>query len=140
MNEFVCREMTLDDRAKALEWLSAAASRVNKGNTPFPAECYPETGCAVYCENTLLCVLPFYIELTTDMLVLGFCTPSPDIAPKLKHAAVECAIRGTLQHARTLGKKYIFAMFGNRAINRIADRIGFVSADKNVEEKFCLIV
>ena len=134
MSEFICREMTLDDRAKALEWLSTFAKN------PFPDDLIPETGVSAVYNGEVYCILPIYLELTTNTVVFGSCMPNPGINAKMKHAAVECVVNGALRYAKNLGKKYVYALFGHRAFNRIADRIGFITADKNVEEKYCLIV
>lgn len=125
-----CRAMTRADREKALEYLSGIA------RVPYPSDFIPYTGVACVCDGLPWCVIPVYLENTTKTAVLGYCTFAPELSPKQKYQAAEAAINYSLQYVRSLGKRYVLALFGNRAVNHIADRIGFVSTDKNVEEKF----
>ena len=139
MNNFVWREFSSDDRAMAIAWLTCAARKKSGVGGSFPADFYPATGIAVYSKSKLVCVLPIYLELTSNTAVLGFCTPDPELDGKNEHQAVTFALQSALEYSQKLGKKYILGLFGNRAVNRIADRMGFITGDRNVEEKFLIL-
>ena len=134
MSGIVCREMSISDREAAREWLSRIV-----GN-PFPKDFFPDTGVVCYIHGVPACVIPVYVELTTNVAVLGHCMINPDLPAAAKHKAADANIRYALQYVRAMGKRHILTMFGNRAVNRIADRIGFAQADENVQQKYCLIV
>jgi hypothetical protein len=134
MSNFEFREMTVIDRETARRWLSILV-----GN-PFPTDFFPATGAACCIDGHLACVIPVYIELTTNVAVLGHCMINPDLPATVKHQAADGNIRYAIEYVRKLGKRHILTMFGNRAVNRIADRIGLVTADRDIEQKYCLLV
>lgn len=126
----IMREMTQADRAQALGWMG---ERYEK---PFPLDFFPQTGVAVEDgAGRLLAVIPVYFEESSAVAVAGHCMANPANVPRESRAAVETAMRGTVRYAMERGRKYLVTIYGNRGVNRIADKMGFVRADV-VEEKF----
>ena len=124
------RKMTQEDVRQALAWMGERYGR------PFPADFFPLTGIAAEGENgRLLVVIPVYFEENSAVAVAGHCMANPANTPRESCAAVEAAMRGTVRYAMERDRKYLVTIYGNRGVNRIADKMGFVRADV-VEEKF----
>lgn len=126
----IVREMTQTDRAQALGWMSARYGQ------RFPADFFPQTG--VVAEDgagRLLAVIPVYFEESSAVAVAGHCMANPANRPRISRAAVEAAMREVLRYAAKRDRKYLVTIYGNRGVNRIADKLGFGPAD-TVEEKF----
>ena len=140
MNEFAWREMTLQDRTNGIQWLIDSTQRnTGKSKANMPQDFFPETGITVLYRDKPAAVITVYLELTTNTAVLGVCMLNTSLSARVRHRAAEAAIGHAVEYVRKLGKKYILSLFGNRAVNRIADRQGFFTADKNVEEKFLIL-
>lgn len=136
---FVSREMTIADRQLGTAWLENACRQHTPEVESFPEDFFPETGVTVEYNGIPAAVITIYLELTTNAAILGFCMLNNELPAKIRHGAAEKCIAAAIQYCRQLGKKYIFALFGHKAVNRIADRMGFVTADKKIDEKFFFI-
>ena len=126
-----CREMTPEDRKTALEWLSRI------GGNPFPEDFIPDTG-VVGSIGSLACVIPVYFEYSSKVAVLGFCMIDPDLIPKLKHKAAETTMQYAIEYIKSKNRRHIISIFGNRSINRMAERIGMIHTE-NIEEKYAVL-
>ena len=122
------RDMADSDRAKAAEILGDLA-----GGT-FPADFLPVTGVAVEHFGKAVCYLPIYLESTSSVAVLGHFISVPGADKFLLDKAAELAINSAKIFAKKHGKRFALSVFGCRSVNRIADRLGFVTTE-NIEEK-----
>ncbi|MBQ9088661.1 MAG: hypothetical protein IJY46_07765 [Lentisphaeria bacterium] len=129
----LCREMTAADRERAAQLL-ADHYKCEK----FPLDFLPITGVVVEYSGMIVCVIPVYLESSSKVAVLGHFIANDHIDRRLLRNAAALAIRETKSFARRAGKVYVMSVFGRHSINRIADRLGFVTADQ-IEEKFCYI-
>lgn len=99
----------------------------------FPVDFLPETGVSVESGGRIICIIPIYLEQSSTVAVLGHFIAG-NATPKQIHQAAHIAIQAAERFAKAAGKKYLISLFGRRSINRIADTLGFITADK-VEEK-----
>ena len=125
-------QMTKYDRQAAAELFS----KILPG--PFPADFLPETGIVVRQNGIALCYIPVYLEQTSSVAVLGHFIADPHADRKLLARAVRLAINQARNFAREHHKKYLVSIFGRNSINRIADKMGFISGDV-AEEKICYL-
>ena len=129
---YTCRKMTSADRMAAACFFSQAVGR------QFPWNMLPLTGVAAVPENSDVpdVVLIVYFEQSCPVAVLGFCAFNPAASAKSKLDAAHAAMLYSIKYCREAGRTHLLSMFGERALNRIADAIGFVSADNLVQEKY----
>ena len=126
--------MTAIERVKARIWISMAAK------VPLPEYLLPASGVTALDENKQPgAILTVYLDKTSEVAVLGFCAFNPALTHRKKLECARCTMEFALIYCRQLGKKHVTTMFGSRALNRIADRIGFQQADKLVEEKYLFL-
>lgn len=124
-----CRKMKLSDKAVLLEWFKSYYRE------EFPGDFLPETGIVAEISGEAAVMIPVYFEGSSSVAVLGHCIFCPGVRGKLVVKAVKAAIEFSKLYVSEKGKKYVVSIFGRNSINRIADRCGFVDADK-IEEKF----
>ena len=129
----LCREMTAADRERAAQLLT---DHYNCGT--FPADFLPITGVVVEHSGSVVCIIPVYMEESSKVAVLGHFIASDNCDRHLVLTAAKSAIQEAKLLARRAGKNYVVSIFGRRSINKVADRLGFVTADQ-IEEKFCYI-
>ena len=122
------REMTAFDRNRAADTLGAVVGKL------FPADVFPETGIVVEQDGIPVCYLPVYLEQSSKVAVLGHFVGVPGIDKFLLHRAAEMALSSAVKFAQKSGRPYIISIFAHPAVNRIADRNGFRTAEV-IEEK-----
>lgn len=122
----------------AADWASAAGWMMNHYSKPFPQDFLPETGIIALVNGIRACVIPVYLENSSTVAVLGHCMINEKLVKRQIVQAVEACMRAAVSFAATQKKKYVIALFGRNSINRLADKCGFVTADR-IEEKFYYI-
>lgn len=127
-SQLSARDMNANDRAAAAEMLSNFAGGI------FPADFLPATGVVAEHFGKAVCYLPIYLESSSSVAVLGHFISVPGGNKFLLDEAAELAINSAKLFAKRHGKRFVLSVFGCRSVNRIADRLGFVTTE-NIEEK-----
>ena len=127
-----CREMRGVDKKTALEWFE-----LHYGGK-FPEDFLPETGVVCEVDGVPAVMFFVYFEESSSVAVLGHCVFHPEKRGRDVVKALEFGLEFVKGYARGKGKKYVVSIFGRNSINRIADRCGFVDADKIEEKFYCL--
>lgn len=127
-----CREMTPSDKVFALGLMK------NHYGSEFPGDFFPDTGAVCLIDDVIACVILIYFEESSATSVLGHCVINKDFPKRQLCSAVTECIRFGIDICRKNGRKYVVGIFGRNSINRLADKIGFSTADK-IEEKYLYI-
>ncbi len=125
-----CRLFNERDRELLAEWIGA---RTGIG---FPRELVPATGIAVLEEGRTLALISVYLEKTTAVAVLGFTAANAENTKAESAESLGLGIRTALDYVRSLGVKHCIGVYGNDGLNRLLDRIGFQTADRDVTQKY----
>lgn len=128
-SRLIVRDMEPDDRYAAAAMLGKAAK-----TGFFPADFFPDTGIVVEQNNTIICMIPVYLESSSKVAVLGHFIANCDVDRKIVAEAARIAIEAAVALAKKHERKYIISIFGRNSINRIADKCGFTTAEI-IEEK-----
>ena len=138
-------EMSIEEACKAVEWLSLKIRQKTENNTlSFPSDWMPETGLVVFDDlspqsggltDRLLAVATLYLEQSSPVAVCGWCLTNPENTARQSQMAVRLLMAAMPIYAKRHGAKYLLTTFGNRGINRILDRIGFINGEVS-ENKF----
>jgi len=122
------REMTAEDRSTVLKWIrkrfcDAAAEPMNM--------ILPRLGLAAADAVTdeLLAAAFLYLDRTSPVAVCGWIYTNPRNSARTSARAVDTIVGALPQFARQHGAKFLLSCFGNRGINRMLDRRGFVTAE-----------
>ena len=125
-----CRLFNERDRELLAEWIG---ERTGIG---FPRELVPATGIAVLEEGRTLALISVYLEKTTAVAVLGFTAANAENTKAESAESLGLGIRTALDYVRSLGVKHCIGVYGNDGLNRLLDRIGFQTADRDVTQKY----
>ena len=125
----IVRDMEIHDRTTA----AAMLARAVKANA-FPEDFLPETGVVVEHCGRVICIIPVYMEATSNVAVLGHFIADVSANRKLVAKAAKLAIEAAAAWAKKQGRKYVISIFGRNSINRIADKLGFITTEI-IEEK-----
>ena len=128
-----CKLATGHDMVLGNQWLSIEIKR------EFPLDFHPDTAVVAYSDQTPVVVIPIYIEECRRVAVLGHCMTNPAVPGKLKHEAVGQLLEYACRYVKMRACKYLLGYFGNRAINRIARKRGFLLGDSNVEQLIMIV-
>ena len=139
MKQFSWHEMTGSERKLGIGWLRNAVVQANGHGDNLPDDFFPLTGVTVTYNDTPVAVMTVYFELTAQAAIAGFCMVKNDLPANIKHHAAETALAAAEEYVRLFGKKYLLTFFGSRAVNRMADRMGFITGDRNAEGKLKLV-
>lgn len=121
------------NRREIQEWISR---RMGHG-LEFPVEWLPETGLTVVGEDgKRLCAVVVYFEKTSPVAYIGWIATNPLNTLEESANAIAFGIQNAADYARKNGARHLLTTTGNRWINRIFDRQGFVSGDRTVEHKY----
>ena len=134
--EFHVQKMSEIDRAMLAKWINRRI-RLKSGNwqLTFPDEMLPYTGLACWKFGRLLAVATCYLEMTSSMAVCGWCGVNPECRLRTSYEAVRRLLAAMPGYAKECGARYLMTTFGNRAINRMLDRMGFTPGE-TMESKF----
>ncbi len=127
-------DMTPEAAALAVKWLSI------RSGAAFASDWMPQTGIAVYDGDTIRAAVVVYLERTSPVAVLGWCAANPDNTARQSSAAVDLALSAAPGYARRMGATHLIGMFGNRALNRRLERMGFARGDSMVEQKYIKLI
>lgn len=125
------RYMTLNDSVRAGNWLNMRVrQRSGIEAATFPVEILPKTGLSCFHENRLLAVAFLYLEKSSTVAVCGWCVANPANTPSESKLAVTELLKAMPEYARQQGATFLLSTFGNRGINRIARKMGFIPGEK----------
>ena len=121
------------NRQEIRDWISR---RMGNG-LEFPVDLLPETGLTVTGEGgKRLCAVVVYFEKTSPVAYIGWIATNPCHTLEESANSIAFGIREAVDYARRNGARHLLTTTGNRGINRIFDRQGFVSGDRMVEHKY----
>ena len=121
------------NRQEIRDWISR---RMGNG-LEFPVDLLPETGLTVTGEGgKRLCAVVVYFEKTSPVAYIGWIATNPCNTLEESAHSIAFGIREAVDYARRNGARHLLTTTGNRGINRIFDRQGFVSGDRMVEHKY----
>lgn len=121
------------NRDEIRDWISR---RMGNG-LEFPVDLLPETGLIVTGEGgKRLCAVVVYFEKTSPVAYIGWIATNPCNTLEESANSIAFGIREAADYARKNGARHLLTTTGNRWINRIFDRQGFVSGDRMVEHKY----
>ena len=121
------------NRQEIRDWISR---RMGNG-LEFPVDLLPETGLTVTGEGgKRLCAVVVYFEKTSPVAYIGWIATNPCNTLEESANSIVFGIREAVDYARRNGARHLLTTTGNRGINRIFDRQGFVSGDRMVEHKY----
>ncbi|MEI3040032.1 MAG: hypothetical protein V8T90_13310 [Victivallales bacterium] len=121
------------NRQEIRDWISR---RMGNG-LEFPVDLLPETGLTVTGEGgKRLCAVVVYFEKTSPVAYIGWIATNPCNTLEESANSIAFGIREAVDYARRNGARHLLTTTGNRGINRIFDRQGFVSGDRMVEHKY----
>lgn len=126
-------EMTEEDRAQAVKWMS------ERFKGAFPLDWLPPTGISVYDNGVLRAVAIVYFGLGSSAAVLGWSVTNPGNTARQSYQSVKLALGAAVVYARRMGAGHLLATFGTRSINRILDGMGFLNGDRHTEHKYKLL-
>jgi len=124
------REMTEEDRKLAIRWVSLRAG------ANAPEDMFPHTGAAVVDGGVVRLVQTVFFEGTSAMAVLGWCAGNPNNLPRESLTAFRLAIGFTEGYAIRHGARHLIGIYGDPGLSRQLDRLGFVSGDSDVQQKY----
>ena len=125
------RYMTLNDSVRAGNWLNMRVRQKSKmEQISFPVQILPKTGLSCFCDQHLLGVAFLYLEKSSSVAVCGWCVTNPGNAPSESALAVRELLKAMPEYARQNGATFLLSTFGNRGINRIARKMGFLPGEK----------
>lgn len=133
-------EMRIEDVRCAVDWMTERI-RKKTGNysLSFPADWMPETGMVVVAsDNTLLAVATLYLEKSSPVAVCGWCVANPQNKSLESYSAINLLMAAMPVYAKRLGAKYLLTTFGNRGINSVLDKCGFIQGETS-ENKFMIL-
>ena len=138
-------ELSVEEACLAVEWLSQKIRRRTGNNSlSFPSEWIPETGLVVFDDPSpqsgavtgrLLAAATLYLEQSSPVAVCGWCIANPENTVWQSQRAIKLLMAAMPVYAKRHGAKYLLTTFGNRGINRILDRTGFINGEVS-ENKF----
>ena len=113
------------------EFLTARISRkIGKAELEFPADMLPDTGLAAWdSQGRCLAVAYLYRESSSRVAVCGFCATAPENRARESYEAVTALMKAMPEYAGSMGAKYLLTTFGNRAINAILERNGYIPGE-----------
>ena len=133
---FLVNEITGLDTITAAEWMDLKIRKLGKNEKlEFPLALLPRTGLACYRKGVLKAAAFLYLEKSSSVAVCGWIMANPGNSSASSHKAVQMLLAAMPDYARRHGAKYLLTTFGNRAVNKIADRLGFITGEK-AENKF----
>lgn len=135
--EIMIDEMNALDRATFLRWMDRRIADAVGGDTPsFPAGWLPKTGLAARDrDGSPVAMTLLYLEKSSPVAVAGWCVSRPCLPAFEAASAVKLLLAALPSYARKLGAQHLMTIYGNRGINAVLDRIGFLAGDQNVEHK-----
>lgn len=134
--EFVCRAMSANDRIRLWNELN---NHIQKSSCSqlFPFDWLPETGVAVFdSRNILIAGIFVYFEKSSPVAVAGWCVTKCGLPSAVSYRAVKELLSALPDYARSSGASHLLTTFGNRAVNRMLDRAGFLPGDSGVEHRY----
>lgn len=123
-------EMGEADRMLLAAWMN---ERIRKSGVaePFPEAIIPRTGLAVRNENDrTLAVCALYLERSSKIAVCGWCVADPAMPRCVTGRAVKLVLSAMPVYAKRCGAEYLMSVFGQRSINLLLDKSGFVNGDQ----------
>ena len=133
-------EMGIEDVRCAVDWMTERIRKKTGNYTlSFPADWMPETGMVVVSgDSRLLAVATLYLEKSSPVAVCGWCVSNPENKPSESYSAVNLLMAAMPIYAKKLGAKYLLTTFGDRGINSILDKQGFINGETS-ENKFVIL-
>lgn len=126
------RELSLGEAETAVKWLDVRMKK-HGCNYSFPCGILPRTGLACYDEQNIFRAVAFlYLEKSSSIAVCGWCIADPDNPARVSAEAVQALIYAMPSFARSKGATILLSTFGNRSINRIAEKAGFIVGEQAV--------
>ena len=135
--EIMIDEMNDRDRETFLRWMDTRIAAAVGGDTPsFPAGWLPKTGLAARDrDGSPVAMTLLYLEKSAPVAVAGWCVSRPRLPAFDAASAVKLLLAALPAYARRLGAQHLMTVYGNRGINTILDRLGFLTGDRSVEHK-----
>ena len=126
------------DREDFLDWMNRRiAGASGNRSLAFPAGWIPQTGLAARDRNGHpVAMTILYLEKSSAVAVAGWCVSRPGGPAAATTRAVELLLAALPPYARKLGAEHLLTIYGNRGVNSILDRLGFLPGDRNVEQKY----
>lgn len=126
-------EMRKEDAAMAVQWMTEKIRKTTQDTElSFPVDWVAETGLSVFDdEGKLLAVAILYLEKSSPVAVCGWCIANPSNTPAISHTAISLLMKAMPIYARKKGAKILLTLFGNRGINDILSRQGFLPGEFN---------
>lgn len=138
--EMCTAEMTVEDVRCAVDWMTERIRKKNGNDSlSFPADWMPETGLSVVSgDSRLLAVATLYLEKSSPVAVCGWCVSNPENRPSESYSAINLLMAAMPIYAKRLGAKYLLTTFGDRGINSVLDKCGFIQGETS-ENKFMIL-
>ncbi len=133
------------DRELPLLWLNLRIREASGvPDALFPEALIPQTGLTAWIKNDagreILAGAAFcYFEKTSPVAVAGFLVTYPGNTPQQSADVTASLLAEMPEYARKAGAKHLLTTFGNDGINKILDRIGFVTGDTGVQHKYLFL-
>ncbi len=104
----------------------------------FPIEWIPDTGIIVTTDDDSrkLAAVVVYFERSSPVAYIGWIAANPENTLEESANSIAFGIRCAINYSRTMGAKHLLTTSGNRRINQIFDRIGFLDGDQCVKHKY----
>ena len=133
-------EITPNGREIALEWMNCRIRNVMKNDQAgLPEDWLPQTGVMVKDENDRPLLAAFlYLEKSSPVAVAGWVIANPENTRRMSYNAAIIALSALKGYARKHKAKYLMSTFGNRGVNDILKRLGFVHGEYS-ENKFIIL-
>lgn len=97
-----------------------------------PVELLPKLGVFVYDQETPLACCWVYLDNSTPLAKLEWCTTNPDAGGLQCMRALNVALTFLKQHVRDLGYSYLITTARHHGLVKTLERNGFVTTDRDM--------